>query len=55
MESKVVNLVELGGKARSKNEIYRILVAEGNMYLPPQSLCTVDFISDVFGSKKMVR
>ena len=55
MESEVVSLVELGGKARSKNEIYRILVAEGNMYLPPQSLCTVDFISDVFGSKKKVR
>ena len=28
MESEVVNLVELGGKARSKNELYRILVAE---------------------------
>ena len=55
MDKEVVNLVELGGKARSKNELYRILVAEGNMYLPLLSLCTVDFISDIFDSKKRVQ
>ena len=54
MEKEIVNLLELGGKARSKYEIYRILVTEGNMYLPPYKLCTIDFIADIFDEKKKV-
>ena len=54
MEKEVLNLTELGAKARSKNELYRILTAEGNLYLPPLSLCTVDFIADILDQKKKV-
>ena len=31
----IVNLLELGSKARSKSELYRLLTHEANLYLPP--------------------
>ena len=36
MEGSRINLNLLGVKARTKNELYRLLTTEVNMYLPPQ-------------------
>ena len=30
-----INLLEIGNKARSKAEIYRLLTVDGRLYLPP--------------------
>jgi hypothetical protein len=30
-----VNLLEVGGKAQSKADLYKILTCEGGLYLPP--------------------
>ena len=54
MEKVEVNLLELGGKARSKSELYRLLTAEGHLYLPPYKTCPIDFIADIIQEKKMV-
>ena len=54
MDQGFVNLIELGGKARSKAELYRLLTAEGHLYLPPYKICPVDFIADVIDGKKSV-
>ena len=55
MEKKRVNLLDLGNKARTKLELYRLLTAEGQLYLPPYKLCPIDFISDLIIEKKMVQ
>ena len=47
MNSSAVNLLELGSKAQSKSEMYRLLVVEGGMYLPPEDQCSMDFVSDI--------
>ena len=36
METSTLNLNSLAIKARTKNELYRLLTTEANMYLPPQ-------------------
>ena len=42
METSTLNLNNLAIKARTKNELYRLLTTEANMYLPlnkkPQSI-----------------
>ena len=37
MEGNMLSLHMLGIKAKTKNELYRLLTAEANLYLPPQS------------------
>ena len=49
-----INLAQLGTKAKSKNEMYRILTIEAKIYLPPQKECSIYFIRDIFLGKKKV-
>ena len=35
MEKMTLNLLEIGGKARTKYDLYNILTCEGHLYLPP--------------------
>ena len=52
---KKINFLEVGIKAQSKNELYRIPTVEGGMYLPPEKEATMEFISDIaFYRKKVV-
>ena len=54
MERKTINALELGSKFQSKNEIYRFLVTEANMHLPPQKEWSIYFVRDIlFGTKKV--
>ena len=54
MEKKTVNLLDLGGKASSKSELYRLLTSEGHLYLPPYKLCSVDFIAEIIDEQRIV-
>ena len=54
MDSTNVNLMEVGTRAQSKAELYRLLTVEGNMYLPPQEQATMEFISDIAFQEKKV-
>ena len=45
---------ELGTKAKSKNEIYRFLATEGNVYLPPQNESNHYYLSDIISGKTKV-
>ena len=49
-----INVNQLGAKARSKHEMYRILTVEAKIYLPPQKECSIYFIRDIFQGKKKV-
>ena len=54
MEKSHINLAEVGVKAQSKSEIYRALVVEGSLYLPPQKEASMMFISQIaIGEKKV--
>ena len=49
-----INVSQLGTKAKSKNEMYRILTVEAKIYLPPQKECSIYFIRDIFHGRKKV-
>ena len=49
-----INLAQLGTKAKSKNEMYRILTVEAKIYLPPQKECSIYIIRDIFLGQKKV-
>ena len=54
MEKSVINLKEIGVRAQSKAEIYRILVTEGELFLPPIKETSMLFISQLaIGEKKV--
>ena len=54
MDQINLNLQEIGLKAKSKTEIYRILTVEGELCLPPQKETNMQFISDIIvGDKKV--
>ena len=46
MEAQRINLNMLGIKARTKNELYRLLTTEANLYLPPQKETSIYFVRD---------
>ena len=52
METVQVNLLNLGDKARSKYELYKMLTVEGHMYMPPYKYWSVDFMADIIEGKK---
>ena len=54
MEKSTINLNILGVKARTKNELYRILTTEANMYLPPQKETSIYFVRDIIHNRKKV-
>ena len=55
MEGSFINLNSLGVKAKTKNELYRLLTTEANMYLPPQKETSIYFIRDIIHGRKRVR
>ena len=55
MERTKVKILEVGTKAQSKNELYRLLTVEGGMHLPPQEQTNMKFISDIAFGEKSVR
>ena len=52
MEGIKINLNVLGIKARTKNELYRLLTTEANMYLPPQKETSIYFVRDIIHGRK---
>ena len=54
IETVQVNLLNLGGKARSRYELYKMLIVEGHLYLPPYKYWSVDFMADIIEGKKKV-
>ena len=51
---EILKITYISIKAKSKIEIYRILTTEGDVYLPPSSECSIDFIKDIITGKKSV-
>ena len=54
MEVDMNNLRELGIKAKSKVELYRILTVEGHLFLPPYRCCPADFMAMIATGEKEV-
>ena len=54
MEKVTLNLIEVGGKTRSKLELYKLLTVDGHLYLPPYKYCSVDFMADIIEGKRKV-
>ena len=54
MERVSINLLEVGDKARSKSELYKILTVEGGLYLPPYKFWSVDFMADILEGNRNV-
>ena len=49
-----VSRSELQGKVKSKLDIYNVFTKEGQLYLPPFSECSMDFMKDIMCGKKKV-
>ena len=54
MENKMLNILALGTKFQSKNEMFRFLTTEVNMHLPPQKECSIYFVRDILAGTKRV-
>ena len=54
MEKVTLNLIEVGGKARSKLELYKLLTVDGHLYLPPYKYCSVNFMADIIEGNRKV-
>ena len=51
-----VNAASFGAKASSKKEVFRFLVSEGLIYLPPYETVTVFHMRDIVaGKRKMIK
>ena len=52
-KKKTLNVVKAGIKAKSKQEIYRVVTSEAGIFLPPKHDAPIDFIREVcLGTKK---
>ena len=55
MENSEILTVQLCGlKAKSKKEMYRLLVTDGKLYLPPIELSNHQYIRGILTGKKLV-
>ena len=52
METSILNIKSLAIKARTKNELYRLLSTEANMYLSPQQETSIYFARDAIQGKR---
>ena len=52
MEANKLNINMLGLKAHTKNEMYRLLTTEANLYLPPQRETSINFVRDIIHGRK---
>ena len=50
----MVSSKEVGGKMKSKKEIYRFLGVEVGAYLPPYDVITIWHLKDLFAGKKKI-
>ena len=55
MEMTQINLIELGSKFKSKNEVYRFLVTEADLYHLPQKECFFCFVREMTEGNKKVK
>ena len=54
MEGSRKNLNLLWIKARTKNELYRLLTPEASLYLPPRKETSIYFVRDIVQGRKKV-
>ena len=54
MEPEQMNIGVITAKANSKNEMFRILQLEGDVYLPPKSQANHNYISEILSGTKKV-
>ena len=54
MEPNRINLNMLSIKARTKNELYRILTTEAGLYLPLQKETSIYFVRDIIKGRRKV-
>ena len=54
MDKVTTNLLDIGGKAHSKAELYKLLTVEGHLFLPPYKYCSIDFMADIIEEKRKV-
>ena len=47
MDFQEISLMQVGTKVQSKFELYRALVVEGGLYLPPEKETSMLFISQI--------
>ena len=52
MEESRINLNMLGIKAKTKDELYRLLTTEVNLYLPSQKETLIYFVKDIVHGRK---
>ena len=55
MEKVIFNISEMGIKARTKSEIYKLLTIEGKLLLLPASDTSIEFIGEIIRGDKKVR
>ena len=55
MEKVYFNVSELGIKARTKSELYKLLTIERKLFLPPASDTSIEFIGEIRRGDKKVR
>ena len=51
---ETLDVVRFSAVASSKHEIYRVLVCEGGLYLPPEKCINLFFVRDIMTGKKKV-
>ena len=54
MEPDSLTTIELSAKASSKNEIYRLLVTDCGLHLPPMKEANYDYFTNVLCGDKLV-
>ena len=55
MDANQLNINMLWLKARTKNEMYRLLITEANVYPPSQRETSIYFVRDIIHRRKKVR
>ena len=55
MEKETMNVAQIIAKANSKREMWRILLLEGDVYLPPLSQANHIYISKILSGEKKVK
>ena len=54
MEEARITVLDLGIKARSKREVYRLLSTDGDVYLPPEKEANYDYLASILRGDKKV-
>ena len=54
MEEARITVLDLGIKARSKREVYRLLSTDGDVYLPPEKEANYYYLASILRGDKKV-